>query len=258
MQNSWGRGWGTGGLALMTYRDWRENAMDCWVAQMGVVTALHVEIAESSTLRRVRGQIEVAADENLRNHEIAPYVVNMENNGKLSQSGNLRTSPGDLEALVTTYLGRARGVSLATAGRGYAISRTAGAVRSDAATPPRVDPASITEDLTDLSMWRPPSEHDATDQDIFEGLRAARACSAGGTKAERTLAKRERHLGGDEGNGGQSAARATRAVCLDKFATHRHRSTRRDRLHLMAFAGAIVSCYMTTRWSRAAGPSPCT
>lgn len=108
VQNSWGTGWGSGGYAILTYRDWRENAMDCWVLQMGVTTSLHLEIAKAATLRRVAGKIEVAEDEKLRHHEIAPYIVNMENNGELSDSGDFRTQPGDLEALVTTYLERAR------------------------------------------------------------------------------------------------------------------------------------------------------
>jgi hypothetical protein len=108
IQNSWGTGWGTSGYAILTYQDWRENAMDCWVVQMGVATALHLAIAEASTLRRVAGKVEVAEDEKLRNHEIAPFIVNMENNGELSDSGDFRTQPGDLEALVTTYLERAR------------------------------------------------------------------------------------------------------------------------------------------------------
>lgn len=108
VQNSWGTGWGSGGYAVLTYQDWRENAMDCWVVQMGVATALHLAIAEASTLRKVAGKVEVAEDETLRNHEIAPFIVNMENNGELSDSGDFRTQPGDLEALVTTYLERAR------------------------------------------------------------------------------------------------------------------------------------------------------
>ena len=108
VHNSWGMGWGSVGLAVLSYRDWRANAMDCWVTQMGVVTSVHLAIAQSGTLRRVRGRVEVAEDERLRNHEIAPYVINMENSGRLSDSGDFRTQPGDVEALVTTYLERAR------------------------------------------------------------------------------------------------------------------------------------------------------
>lgn len=109
VQNSWGKIWGAGGYAILKYADWRENAMDCWVVQMGVATAVHLDIARAPSLRMVSAtKVELAEDEKLRNHEIAPFIVNMENNGELSDSGDFRTKPGDLEALVTTYLERAR------------------------------------------------------------------------------------------------------------------------------------------------------
>lgn len=109
IQNSWGEGWGSGGLALLRYEDWSANAMDCWVVQMGVATSLHLAIARSPALRMPRaGKVELATEERLRNHELAPYIVNMENNGRLSDSGDFRTNPSDVEALVGTYLERAR------------------------------------------------------------------------------------------------------------------------------------------------------
>ncbi|MEP7184898.1 MAG: C1 family peptidase [Rhodanobacter sp.] len=36
VQNSWGRGWGGGGFAVITYADWLANGMDAWVAATGV------------------------------------------------------------------------------------------------------------------------------------------------------------------------------------------------------------------------------
>ena len=36
LQNSWGRRWGAGGFAVLTYADWAANAMDAWVAGLGV------------------------------------------------------------------------------------------------------------------------------------------------------------------------------------------------------------------------------
>ncbi len=36
IQNSWGKAWGSGGFALLTYADWLANAMDAWVVAMGV------------------------------------------------------------------------------------------------------------------------------------------------------------------------------------------------------------------------------
>jgi hypothetical protein len=108
IQNSWGTEWGTGGRAILRYEDWREHAMDCWVVQIGAATALHLAIAQSSSLRMSGTKVQLAQDQKLRNHELAPYIVNMENNGRLSSSGEFRTSEGDVEALVGTYLERAR------------------------------------------------------------------------------------------------------------------------------------------------------
>ncbi len=36
VQNSWGRDFGAGGFAVLTYADWLTNAMDAWVVGMGV------------------------------------------------------------------------------------------------------------------------------------------------------------------------------------------------------------------------------
>src|SRR4029450_1996206 len=81
IQSSWGAGWGTGGRAILTYQDWTDNAMDCWVTQLGVATDQHVEIARSPSLRMSRGKVQLAADSTLRDREISPFVIDMENNG---------------------------------------------------------------------------------------------------------------------------------------------------------------------------------
>jgi hypothetical protein len=44
----------------------------------------------------------------LRAREIAPFIVDMENNGRLSTTGNFRTQPGDLDALVNLHMAAAR------------------------------------------------------------------------------------------------------------------------------------------------------
>ena len=106
--NSWGTNWGTQGLAVLSYEDWLENAMDCWVAQLGVATSLHQEVAAASTLRTSREhgavRVSLASETVLRNREISPFVVNMANNGRLSGSGEFRTFELDLQALVTHHL----------------------------------------------------------------------------------------------------------------------------------------------------------
>jgi hypothetical protein len=109
LQNSWDRSWGTWGYAILTYDDWLENAMDCWVAQLGVVTEEHRAIARSSTLRTdPAGRVELAASTVLRDREISPFVVGMGSNGLLSTTGVFRTSADDVRAIVDVHLHKAR------------------------------------------------------------------------------------------------------------------------------------------------------
>jgi hypothetical protein len=109
VQNSWGTEWGSYGYAILTYDDWLENAMDCWVAQLGVVTREHTAISESLTLRiDPEGHVSLAGSTILRDREISPFVLNMANNGRLSNSGLFRTTPDDVRAMVDVHLAEAR------------------------------------------------------------------------------------------------------------------------------------------------------
>ena len=107
LQNSWGEGWGERGFGILTYEDWLENAMDCWVAQLGVVTDAHRRVASAASPTSAQGGV-LSADPVLQNHQLAPYVIDMENNGRLSTSGAFRTREDDVRALVTDYLDAAR------------------------------------------------------------------------------------------------------------------------------------------------------
>lgn len=109
LQNSWDTDWGSYGYAILTYDDWAMNAMDCWVAQLGVETTEHAAIAESVTLRLgAARRVEVSANTVLRNREISPFVIDMGNNGQLSNGGKFRTTPGDIHALVDVHMREAR------------------------------------------------------------------------------------------------------------------------------------------------------
>jgi len=108
VHNSWDTNWGTNGRAVLTYDDWIENAMDCWVAQLGVVTDQHLAIAESKTLSKAGGAVQLAANRELRSHQLDPFIIDMENNGRLSNTGEFRTQLTDVRALVTQQLGDTR------------------------------------------------------------------------------------------------------------------------------------------------------
>ena len=106
IQNSWGPEWGRGGFAVLRYADWLENAMDCWVVQLGVVTAEHEEVSHAISLRveERTGRALVATDSTLGDHEVSPFVVDMENEGRLSACGRFRTSVDDLRLLLEHHL----------------------------------------------------------------------------------------------------------------------------------------------------------
>ncbi len=108
VHNSWDTNWGSNGRAILTYDDWIENAMDCWVAQLGVMTDLHSEIASSKSLRVDAGKVRLASDSTLRNREINPFIIDMANNGLLSNTGDFRTQDSDVEALVNQQVAIAR------------------------------------------------------------------------------------------------------------------------------------------------------
>jgi len=47
LQNSWGRAWGTGGFAVLSYADWLANGMDAWVVALGVPGVITGRISAS-------------------------------------------------------------------------------------------------------------------------------------------------------------------------------------------------------------------
>ncbi|QRY78117.1 peptidase C1 [Pseudomonas sp. PDNC002] len=48
VQNSWGWEWGSGGFAILSYADWLANAMDAWVAALGVPGVVLGQLAAGS------------------------------------------------------------------------------------------------------------------------------------------------------------------------------------------------------------------
>lgn len=95
IQNSWGPGWGAGGFALLPYEDFLMHATDVWVAQLGVPVTMDLwaddKSIDSAGLQRASRSIPLA--------DIRPYVIDVANNGELSDSGEYWTTESDIERL---------------------------------------------------------------------------------------------------------------------------------------------------------------
>lgn len=95
IQNSWGPDWGLDGFAFLPYEDFLMHATDVWVAQMGVPVTLDLWAGDrgisNAGFQRASRAIPLA--------EIRPYVIDVANNGELSDSGEYWTTESDLERL---------------------------------------------------------------------------------------------------------------------------------------------------------------
>ena len=106
VQNSWGRGWGAAGFALLPYEDFMLHATDVWVAQLGVPVSadLWAKGAADSTSGAHR------AGEVIPLNEVRPHAIDIGNNGELSDRGDYWTTEADLERLfLETIPERTRG-----------------------------------------------------------------------------------------------------------------------------------------------------
>jgi hypothetical protein len=96
VQNSWGTAWGRGGFALLPYEDFLLHATDAWVTQLGVPLSVDLwapQQAADTTSGRYRASREIPLA------EVRPFIIDVGNNGELSQTGDYWTSERDLERL---------------------------------------------------------------------------------------------------------------------------------------------------------------
>jgi hypothetical protein len=118
IQNSWGPEWGRAGMGHLSYEDWSQNAMDAWVAQLGVYTTHRVQLRADGLDPKLVTQEDrssaKAGDALLSDvpaisaQQINPYIINVGNDGLLADTGKFATTPQDLSDLVHKYLDNAR------------------------------------------------------------------------------------------------------------------------------------------------------
>ncbi len=99
IQNSWGPSWGHKGFAILPYEDWMLHASDCWVAQLGV--PVDVDLWEKGSGADTDAGKQRAA-QIIPLEQIRPYVINVGNNGHLSDSGYYWTTKEDITRMFTT------------------------------------------------------------------------------------------------------------------------------------------------------------
>jgi hypothetical protein len=96
VQNSWGAEWGGGGFATLPYGDWLESAFDAWVARPGVPTVV-ADRKRTQTLSTTVGSLGAGAGPDLV--RLASHVVNLGNDGRLSEHGHFITTPTNVHRL---------------------------------------------------------------------------------------------------------------------------------------------------------------
>lgn len=104
VQNSWGYDWGAYGFALLPYEDFLLHATDVWVMQLGVPVRSDLWVRggaadTSAGLQRAQNAVPLDA--------IRPYVVDLGNNGELSDSGDYWTTEDDVERLFAESIPKA-------------------------------------------------------------------------------------------------------------------------------------------------------
>ncbi len=94
IQNSWAERWGKGGFAKITYDDWLANAMDVWVARLGVPVK---RLGDRATaLNRSPGARKTGS---YSFSDLRPHVISLGNDGMLNERGTYGTSKDQLSRI---------------------------------------------------------------------------------------------------------------------------------------------------------------
>lgn len=101
LQNSWGTGWGRGGLGHVSYDEWLERGTDVWVARLAVPIELcqprAVAISHSALARQAAAYSQA---------DLRPHILSLGNDGQLCDRGRFGTSVADVRNLIRNELPR--------------------------------------------------------------------------------------------------------------------------------------------------------
>ncbi len=109
VQNSWGRGWGSSGCALLPYDDWFENRQDAWVARPGPETRDSVGKPTIFSVGFAGGPVGgdragTSASGLGLEPDAVHYLVNTGDRGELSTDGLLGTREDELVGMAERVL----------------------------------------------------------------------------------------------------------------------------------------------------------
>lgn len=99
IQNSWGPGWGSGGLARLSYSDWLANGTDVWVTALGAPISL--DRAGASAAMRSGAP---ASYEGYVYSALRPHIITSKNDGELDQKGSFGLTPEGLRDVLQTQM----------------------------------------------------------------------------------------------------------------------------------------------------------
>ena len=100
LQNSWGKGWGKGGLGLWQYEDWLENLMDAWVFNVALSTPQIWHLPQPNGLNRSGLSIR----QSLARSEIAGHFIHVDD-GRFQTRGRYWSNADDVRTTARLIAG---------------------------------------------------------------------------------------------------------------------------------------------------------
>ncbi|MCC6657081.1 MAG: C1 family peptidase [Rhodocyclaceae bacterium] len=94
LQNSWGKSWGKGGFARLSYDDWLENGTDVWVARLGA--PIELVSAQSGARLHAAG---VRNPRAYASADLRPHIISIGNDGLLTDKGEYGNSAEEVKAI---------------------------------------------------------------------------------------------------------------------------------------------------------------